>query len=273
MSWTRSWRRVSTSTSPRFPSSALCVRRWRSSDWRVCRTRRRLRFPCWCGRSFRASGRAPWRSSRTAAPDASSRRRARSWSSKATTSVLARPAANDVEPVESLFAYPMGRWKGGAQTTPLSRDEAANVRKWLRIALAAEASGLLAGRGRIGGRSSHPAQAVRAAARHVPGAASSHGRVRRPRGRRAMARTESRGYGGSRRCGARGAACSGKRHAHHLRRSSDARRDGDDARASAASLDLSPEGAALRARRARRSGARRRRGMLRRRADTLSAVP
>ena len=55
---------------------------------------------------------------------------------------LARPAADDVEPVESLFAYPMGRWKGDAQTTPLAREEAANVRKWLRVALAAEASGL-----------------------------------------------------------------------------------------------------------------------------------
>jgi hypothetical protein len=55
---------------------------------------------------------------------------------------LARPAANDVEPVESLFAYPMGRWKGGAQTTRLSREEADNVRKWLRVALASEASGL-----------------------------------------------------------------------------------------------------------------------------------
>jgi hypothetical protein len=55
---------------------------------------------------------------------------------------LARPDASDVEPVESLFAYPMGRWKGSAETTPLSGDEVVNVRKWLRIALAAEASGL-----------------------------------------------------------------------------------------------------------------------------------
>jgi len=56
---------------------------------------------------------------------------------------IVRTAAFDVEPVESLFAYPMGRWKGGAKTSPLSADDAANVRKWLRIALAAEASGLL----------------------------------------------------------------------------------------------------------------------------------
>jgi Acyl-CoA dehydrogenase, C-terminal domain len=56
---------------------------------------------------------------------------------------LARPAANDVEPVESLFAYPMGRLRAGAKLTQLSKDEAANILKWLRIALAAEASGLL----------------------------------------------------------------------------------------------------------------------------------
>jgi hypothetical protein len=56
---------------------------------------------------------------------------------------LVRAAAGDAQPVESLFAYPMARWKGRAERTPLSGDEAANVRKWLRIALAAEASGLL----------------------------------------------------------------------------------------------------------------------------------
>ncbi len=56
---------------------------------------------------------------------------------------LMRPAAHDVEPVESLFAYPMGRLKGTVETTRLSGAAAANVRKWLRVALAAEASGLL----------------------------------------------------------------------------------------------------------------------------------
>jgi Acyl-CoA dehydrogenase, C-terminal domain len=55
---------------------------------------------------------------------------------------LARPDANDVEPVESLFAYPMGRWKGGGEPTRLSPEQADNVRKWLRVALACEASGL-----------------------------------------------------------------------------------------------------------------------------------
>jgi hypothetical protein len=56
---------------------------------------------------------------------------------------LVRPAANDVELVESLFAYPMGRLKDGTQRTRLPSDEAARIRKWLRVALAAEASGLL----------------------------------------------------------------------------------------------------------------------------------
>jgi Acyl-CoA dehydrogenase, C-terminal domain len=56
---------------------------------------------------------------------------------------IARPAPGDVEPVESLFAYPMGILKAGTEPTQLSKGEATNIRKWLRIALAAEASGLL----------------------------------------------------------------------------------------------------------------------------------
>jgi hypothetical protein len=56
---------------------------------------------------------------------------------------IVQPAAHEVEAVESLFAYPMGKLKQGTTTTPLSASEAANLRKWLRIALAAEASGLL----------------------------------------------------------------------------------------------------------------------------------
>lgn len=57
---------------------------------------------------------------------------------------LVRVGADDVEPVESLFAYPMGRLRRRpANATLLSAAEAANIRKWLRIALAAEASGLL----------------------------------------------------------------------------------------------------------------------------------
>jgi hypothetical protein len=56
---------------------------------------------------------------------------------------LAKPAAGDVEPVESLMAYPMGKVKSNLKSTRLSAEEAANVRKWLRVALAAEISGLL----------------------------------------------------------------------------------------------------------------------------------
>jgi hypothetical protein len=57
--------------------------------------------------------------------------------------VLVQPKAHQVEAVESLFAYPMGKLHANAEITQLSSKEAANVRKWLRIALAAEASGLL----------------------------------------------------------------------------------------------------------------------------------
>jgi hypothetical protein len=56
---------------------------------------------------------------------------------------LAQPAAGDVEAVESLFAYPMGRLVGTPALTPLSDADAATVRTWLRVALAAEASGLI----------------------------------------------------------------------------------------------------------------------------------
>jgi hypothetical protein len=56
---------------------------------------------------------------------------------------LARPATGEVEGVESLLAYPMGKMKPGVKLTQLAGEEAGAVRKWLRIALAAEASGLL----------------------------------------------------------------------------------------------------------------------------------
>src|SRR5258708_36148877 len=54
---------------------------------------------------------------------------------------IVQPQANDVEPVESLFAYPMGQLRDGVKVQPLSSSEAANIRKWPRIALAAETSG------------------------------------------------------------------------------------------------------------------------------------
>ena len=56
---------------------------------------------------------------------------------------IMQPSPAAVEPVPSLFAYPMGRLKAGVATTALTGSEAAKVRKWLRIALAAETSGLL----------------------------------------------------------------------------------------------------------------------------------
>ncbi len=56
---------------------------------------------------------------------------------------IAQPAASEVEPVDSLLAYPMGRMREAVKLTRLSDEEAAGARKWLRIALAAEASGLL----------------------------------------------------------------------------------------------------------------------------------
>jgi acyl-CoA dehydrogenase-like protein len=56
---------------------------------------------------------------------------------------IARPEPDEVEAVESIFAYPMGRLNGGVAVRALDAAEAANVYKWLRIGLAAEASGLL----------------------------------------------------------------------------------------------------------------------------------
>jgi alkylation response protein AidB-like acyl-CoA dehydrogenase len=56
---------------------------------------------------------------------------------------IAQPGSDAVEPVESLFAYPMGRLTRAVGVERLSEDDAANVRKWLRVALAAEVSGLL----------------------------------------------------------------------------------------------------------------------------------
>jgi hypothetical protein len=56
---------------------------------------------------------------------------------------VAQVSPDDVERVESIYAYPMGRLKRAVQTTPLSPNEAAVARKWLRVALAAEAAGLI----------------------------------------------------------------------------------------------------------------------------------
>lgn len=60
------------------------------------------------------------------------------------TVALARVVPGMVEPVESLFAYPMGRLQvRPADPVTLSESDAAEVRTWIRIALAAEASGLM----------------------------------------------------------------------------------------------------------------------------------
>jgi hypothetical protein len=56
---------------------------------------------------------------------------------------VAQVSADDVESVESIYAYPMGRLKRAVKTTPLTAQEAAETRKWLRVALAAEAAGLI----------------------------------------------------------------------------------------------------------------------------------
>ena len=60
---------------------------------------------------------------------------------------VARISSDEVEPVESIYAYPMGRLKRPSDTTakaqPLSPSDAAELRKWLRVATAAEAAGLM----------------------------------------------------------------------------------------------------------------------------------
>jgi hypothetical protein len=56
---------------------------------------------------------------------------------------IVQPAADSVEPVESLFAYPMGRLKARVPVAPLPAADAARVRTWLRIACAAEMAGLM----------------------------------------------------------------------------------------------------------------------------------
>ena len=57
------------------------------------------------------------------------------------TVAILQPSPDTLEPVDSLFAYPMGRLKNTEGGTAL--PDAASVRKWLRVALAAEAAGLM----------------------------------------------------------------------------------------------------------------------------------
>ena len=56
---------------------------------------------------------------------------------------IAHPSADAVEAVESIYAYPMGRLTRKLDVERLSDADAAKVRTWIRVALAAEASGLL----------------------------------------------------------------------------------------------------------------------------------
>lgn len=56
---------------------------------------------------------------------------------------LYSPKSGEVESVDSIFAYPMGKLTIEPEYTALSESRAANVKKWLRVALAAESAGLL----------------------------------------------------------------------------------------------------------------------------------
>lgn len=57
---------------------------------------------------------------------------------------IAHPTPDQIEALpESLYAYPMGRFKVTPEIKPLSAEDAAKVKTWLRVALAAEMAGLL----------------------------------------------------------------------------------------------------------------------------------
>jgi alkylation response protein AidB-like acyl-CoA dehydrogenase len=54
-------------------------------------------------------------------------------------------SSDATESIETIFAYPMGKLKGPVESTPLSAADASRIRTWLRVALAAEAAGLMQG--------------------------------------------------------------------------------------------------------------------------------
>jgi alkylation response protein AidB-like acyl-CoA dehydrogenase len=57
---------------------------------------------------------------------------------------IAHPTPDQVEALpESLYAYPMGRFTVKPDVKPLSAEDGAKVKTWLRVALAAEMAGLL----------------------------------------------------------------------------------------------------------------------------------
>ncbi|MFT5481415.1 MAG: hypothetical protein ACI9GW_000056 [Halieaceae bacterium] len=56
---------------------------------------------------------------------------------------IAHPEPSDVESVESLYAYPMGRVTGKLSVKALSSEQSELVRTWIRVACAAEIAGLM----------------------------------------------------------------------------------------------------------------------------------
>jgi hypothetical protein len=56
---------------------------------------------------------------------------------------IAHPEPGEVEAVDSLYAYPMGRLVGTPSVRWLSPEDADSVRTWLRVACAAEIAGLM----------------------------------------------------------------------------------------------------------------------------------
>jgi hypothetical protein len=58
---------------------------------------------------------------------------------------IVHPGDGDATPCESILAYPMGRLRDGMEGRQLEAGEAESARGWLRVALAAEMSGLIHG--------------------------------------------------------------------------------------------------------------------------------
>ena len=59
------------------------------------------------------------------------------------TLAVAPACADAVEPIDSIYAYPMARLTRKVAAKPLSPKQATEVRTWLRVALASEAAGLM----------------------------------------------------------------------------------------------------------------------------------
>jgi hypothetical protein len=61
------------------------------------------------------------------------------------TLAAAQLSDDATESLDTIFAYPMGRLKAEPRATQLTAADAERARKWLRVALAAEAAGLMQG--------------------------------------------------------------------------------------------------------------------------------